>query len=110
MRNYKLKFNRHLLLVFSLGLIVLGVIAAMLFIQMGEDPVGALYLSGSGTSYALMAAVGNIDRVSDKETSGYQISARLWLIDVDGQVDDTVPFPRANAAGEVGTSLCIILM
>ena len=55
MRNYKLKFNRHLLLVFSLGLIVLGVIAAMLFIQMGEDPVGALYLSGSGTSYALMA-------------------------------------------------------
>ncbi len=103
MRNYRLKFNRRLLLVFSLGLIVLGVIAAMAFVQMGEDPIGALCLSGSGTSYALMAAVGNIDRVSDKETSGYQISARLWLIDVDGQVDDTVPFPRANAAGEVGT-------
>lgn len=103
MRNYKLKFNRRLVLIFSLGFVVFGVVAVILFMQMGIDPGGALYISGSGTSYALMAAVGNIDRVSDKETSGYQISARLWLIDVDGQVDDTVPFPRANAAGEVST-------
>lgn len=103
MRNYKLKFNKRLVLIYSLGFVVLGVFAVILLMQLGADPGSSLYLTGSGTTYALMAAVGNIDRVSDKETSGYQISARLWLIDVDGQVDDTVPFPRANAAGEVST-------
>lgn len=103
MKKYKLKFNKRLILIFSLGIVVLGVIAAAFLSYTGIDVWAALGLTGSGTSYAVMSAIGNIERVGDKETSGYQISARIWLISVDEQVDDTVPFPKANAAGEVGT-------
>ena len=98
MKNY----NCKKLLIFGLGVLA-GLFIVVLLIYAGIDVFSILGLSGSGTSFALMAAVGDIKRVSDKETSGYQISARIWLIDVDGQVDDSVPFPLPNAAGEVGT-------
>lgn len=102
----KSNFNKQIL-TFAAGIAV-GMLAIVILTYVNVDVMGFLGLTGSGASYALMSAVGDIKRVSDKETSGFQISARIWLIDVDGQVDDTVAFPKPNAAGEVGTIPLIV--
>lgn len=59
-------------------------------------------IGGAGVTYSIMAAVGNIDGATEYETTGSQISAKVWLIDV-AQVDTSVPFPKANASRQVST-------
>lgn len=48
-------------------------------------------------------AIGNIDDVTDRYTSGNNIAYKVWLVNVREQVDETVPFPLPNQAREVST-------
>lgn len=48
-----------------------------------------------------MSVAGDVEDVSDVETAGSRIAYKVWLIDVD-DIDDSVPFPKANAARQVG--------
>jgi len=54
-----------------------------------------------GSTFASMLAIGNIEDVNDREVAGEAINYKVWLISLD-QVDDSVPFPSANASREVG--------
>ena len=55
----------------------------------------------SGCATATMAAIGNIEDVTDKETSGDNIAYKVYILDIN-QIDDTVPFPKPNAIRELG--------
>lgn len=57
----------------------------------------------TGVSMMTMAVIGSIDSVSDKETAPNQISARVWLLDVDEQADLTQNFPKNKVTREVST-------
>ena len=62
----------------------------------------SISLLSSAPIMASMLAIGNIEDVSDAETSGENIAGKLYIIAVD-QVDDNVPFPKPNiATREVG--------
>lgn len=63
--------------------------------------VGAGTLGG-GLVIANMAAIGNIDAVTDRYTSGNQVAYKVWLIHVD-QIDTSETYPQPNASREVGT-------
>jgi hypothetical protein len=56
-----------------------------------------------GLSMATMALIGDIEGVSDRITAGSQISAKIWLVHVDSQLNVDVPFPVPNASREIGT-------
>jgi hypothetical protein len=56
-----------------------------------------------GLSMATMALIGDIEGVSDRITSGSQISAKIWLVHVDSQLNVDVPFPVPNADRQMGT-------
>jgi hypothetical protein len=56
-----------------------------------------------GLSMATMAFIGDIEGVSDRITAGSQISAKLWLVHVDSQLNTDVLFPVPNANREMGT-------
>lgn len=58
-------------------------------------------LTGSGC-LASMAAIGNMDEISDKDSSPNQIGMRVWLIAAE-QVDQTQAFPAPNGDREVTT-------
>lgn len=47
-----------------------------------------------------MGAIGNIDDVSDSETTGSMIAYKVWLLETC-DIDDSVPFPKPNAARQV---------
>jgi hypothetical protein len=67
-------------------------------------PVGFLEpVCFGGLSMATMALIGDIEGVSDRITSGSQISAKIWLIHVDSQLNTDVPFPAPNASRQLGT-------
>lgn len=102
MKNFNKKFNKRLALIASLFIAIMGLFVFSLAVDSGMGIFESLGLAGSGVTYSVMAAVGNIGRVTDRETSGAQIVSKIWLIALD-QVDDTVQFPRPNANGEVGT-------
>lgn len=71
--------------------------AALTDIGNSQPAVGIV----GGTGIASMLAIGNIEDVSDNEVSGEALSYKVWLIH-QSQIDDTVPFPKPNAAREVG--------
>lgn len=48
-----------------------------------------------------MAAIGNIDGVSDRDTAGKALDYRVWLIHYS-QLDKDAPFPKPNSLREVG--------
>lgn len=102
MKKFNKKFNKRLALISSLIIALMGLFFFSVAVDSGMGVMESLGLTGGGVSYCVMAAVGNIGRVTDRETSGAQISSKLWIIALD-QVDDTVQFPRPNASGEVGT-------
>jgi len=91
-----------MVVIISLIIAVVGLFITVTAIDSGASFLESIGIVGSGMTYSIMAAVGNINRVTDKDTSGAQIASRLWLIALD-QIDDAVPFPRPNANGEVGT-------
>lgn len=72
--------------------------------QMDIDSLVELVGGGVGGGLILgnMAAIGNIDGVNGKQTTGKQLNLKIWLIDV-GQIDKTVAYPQPNANREVGT-------
>lgn len=102
MKKFNKKFNKRLAFISSFIIALMGLFLFAFAIDSGNDFFESLGLSGAGVTYAVMAAVGNISRVTDKETSGAQIVSKLWIIALD-QIDDTVAFPKPNASGEVGT-------
>lgn len=102
MKNFSFKFNIRLAGIFSVVLLVIAVFGACVLIDTGQNLLEVVGLAGGGCTYAVMAAVGNINRSTDKETSGSQIVSKVWLIALD-QLDDTVPFPKPNGAGELAT-------
>lgn len=62
---------------------------------------GILGFSGT-TSLALMAAIGDVDDVSDRDTHGSNIAYKIYLVDVS-QINPDVPFPLPNQNREVST-------
>lgn len=54
-----------------------------------------------GTTLASMLAIGNIEDVPDRDVAGEALAYKVWLIHYK-QIDDTQPFPQANASREVG--------
>lgn len=102
MKKFKQKFNKRLALISSLIIALIGLFIFSMAVDSGMGVLESMGITGSGVTYCVMAAVGNIGRVTDRETAGAQISSRIWLIALD-QIDDTVQFPRPNASGEVGT-------
>jgi hypothetical protein len=58
-------------------------------------------LTGAPTMLFAMAAIGNIDQPSGRDTAPDQIGTRLYLVARE-QVDDTVAFPSPNANRELG--------
>jgi hypothetical protein len=57
----------------------------------------------AGMSMATMALIGDIEGVSDRITAGSQISAKVWLIHVDSQLNTDIPFPVPNADRQMST-------
>lgn len=71
----------------------------------GSEPLSfldALGASGGGVVMGSMAAIGDIDSVSDQYTAGKQIAYKVWLIDVK-QIDEDQTYPSPNTNREVGT-------
>jgi len=66
-----------------------------------ESMDGCLTVLGT-QSLASMMAIGSIDDVSDAQVSGSQLGYKIWLVEMS-QVDDSVPFPAANASREQST-------
>ena len=105
MRNLKRKFNKKLTI---LTLLIIGFIGIVTADAIYENGVKATIekISGAGAAGGLtiasMAAVGSLKRVTDKDTAGNSIIARVWLIALD-QIDEDVAFPVANSSGEIGT-------
>jgi hypothetical protein len=72
-------------------------IVALTEIDLSKEAVSVV----GGTTFASMLAIGNIEDVNDREVAGEAINYKVWLISLD-QIDDSVPFPSANALREVG--------
>lgn len=85
-----------------LGLTLCLVVLIASIIAIVMDP------SAGGTVGVLCAsagfmAIGNIDDVTDRFTSGKDIAYKVWLINVREQIDESQAFPKPNAAREVAT-------
>jgi len=102
MKNLNYIFNKRLAGILSIVLLVIAVFGACFLIDTGQSIYEAIGLAGTGCTYAVMAVVGNINRATDKETSGSQIVSKVWLIALD-QINDLVAFPQANANRELAT-------
>ena len=68
----------------------------------GIDLAGTLGFIGSGMTYAVMSVVGDVEYLSDRETTGNQLAYKVYLLDVR-QIDPDQTYPTANASGEIGT-------
>jgi len=101
MKKFNHKFSKRLLLILSFMVVVLGIFAVGMMVDAGASIHEALFLSGSGVSYALIAPLFNIDSVGDRDTSGNVIGMRVWLIH-RSQLDMDAPWPY-DANGDLGT-------
>ena len=68
----------------------------------GIDLAGTLGFIGSGMTYAVMSVVGDVEYLSDRETTGNKLDYKVYLLDVR-QIDPDQTYPTANASGEIGT-------
>jgi len=96
----KISKNKSYIAALSIILLVAAAITIS-FISGNAGVFETLLLGSGGCCYASMAVVGNIGRVGDKETSGKQIAAKVWLVSID-QIDANLPFPVPNANFELG--------
>ena len=103
MKNKKMRAlnHAHKSKIFALANILFACIVMFVFSAVLNDLM-AIVATG-GVSFASMGSIGNIEKVSDRFTAGAQMSSKIWLIHVDSQVDDTVPFPQANLNRQIGT-------
>lgn len=95
--NAKLKLLSGFLMLMIIAF-ALPVLGAMI-----QDPT-SIVLSGKLMAGPIilfsMASIGNIDDVSDSETTGSMIAYKVWLLETC-DIDDTVSFPKPNAARQV---------
>ena len=85
-----------------LGLTLCLVVLFVSVIAILTDP------SAGGATGVLCAtagfmAIGNIDDVTDRFTSGNDIAYKVWLVNVREQIDESQTFPVPNASREVST-------
>ena len=93
----RMKFVMILFLVFALPAITFAV----------SDPTkdnvkAAIEVTGSGTTLAGMALIGNISQSGNRDSSGNQIGYKVYLIARE-QIDPAVGFPTPNSGREVAT-------
>lgn len=97
------KRNTMLRMIFAFGFLFVLIVAGMAITNPETfDFETAIGIGGSGTVVATMAAIGNIDAVTDRYTMPNQIKYKVWLIHVS-QIDDNQAYPAPNANREVGT-------
>jgi hypothetical protein len=91
----------------SLGLRFIFIVSLLFIIPSAvfalNDSNGAartIGLTGAPTMLFAMAAIGNIEQPSGRDTASNQIGTRLWLIARE-QLDSTVAFPTPNANREL---------
>jgi hypothetical protein len=103
MKNKKMRVisHAHKIKIFTLANFLFAIITMLICSVLLNDAFAAAV--DGGFAFATMAAIGNIDGVSDRFTSGSQISSKLWLVHVDTQLDTAVPFPQPNLNREIGT-------
>jgi len=95
--------RKRLAFFFSLtALFILVAIGMAIFNPDIIDAMTAVKLTGGGISMAGMAAIGNLDGVTDQYSQGKQIAYKVWLIEVH-QIDTDQTYPTPNANREVGT-------
>ena len=102
MKNKKMRAlqHAHKSRLFTIANILFAFVIFFVFSSFVNELIG---MASGGFSLATMAAIGNIDGLSDRFSAGAQISAKLWLIHVDSQLDTSAPFPKPNLNREMGT-------
>ena len=92
----------------SLGLRFILIVSFLFIIPSAifalDDPQGAARtfgITGAPTMLFAMAAIGNIEQPSARDTAANQIGTRLWLVARE-QINDAVVFPTPNANRELG--------
>ena len=101
MKKFQLKRNRRFIFLLSSIMVLIATVFTVSLLCGGAGYLEAISLGSGGCCYASMAVVGNIGRVGDKETSGKQIAAKVWLTSLD-QLNANLPFPVPNANFELG--------
>ena len=96
------QYARKMQVRFFLSLVLL--FAIVFVVGMFLDPDHSMFcVTGfSGTTFASMMMIGNVEDVSDKNTHGSNIAYKIYLIDVH-QLNPDVKFPKPNANREVAT-------
>ena len=84
----------------GLGLCLVVLIASLIAVFSDATSGGSV---GVLCATAGFMAIGNIDDVTDRFTSGNDIAYKVWLVNVREQIDESQAFPRPNAAREVST-------
>ena len=84
----------------GLTMCLVVLIASVIAIVMDPSAGGC---TGVLCATAGFMAIGNIDDVTDRSTSGNDIAYKVWLINVREQIDELSPFPTPNSAREVST-------
>lgn len=84
----------------GLAMCLVVLIAAVMAIVSDPSAGGSV---GVLCATAGFMAIGNIDDVTDRHTSGKDIAYKIWLINVREQIDESSPFPTPNSAREVST-------
>lgn len=95
--NAKLKLLSGFLMII---LVALAIPSLGFMIQEPESIAFAGKMMAGPIILFSMAAIGNIDDVSDSETVGSMIAYKVWLLETC-DIDDTTPFPKPNASREV---------
>lgn len=94
--EYVHKHQIRLALTLCLVVLIASVIAIV------TDP-SAGGVTGVLCATASFMAIGNIDDVTDRFTSGNDIAYKVWLVNVREQIDENQNYPVPNAAREVST-------
>lgn len=99
-KGQKAKYKTQMRFFLSLAI----VFAAIFAIGAILDPDSAFFcIPGlGGTTLASMMAIGSVEDVSDKYTSGSNIAYQVYLIDIK-QIDSTKPFPKPNTNRQIST-------
>ncbi len=84
----------------GLAMCLVVLIAAVMAIVSDPSAGGSV---GVLCATAGFMAIGNIDDVTDRHTSGKDIAYKIWLINVREQIDESQAFPVPNASREVST-------
>ena len=96
-----LQYKFLLLLIAAMALPVIGIAAGNPDVSL-IDALGTVVFGGGTLSVASMANIGDVDEVSDKESSPKQIGMRIYLVPRE-QIDYNQSWPTPNASRELTT-------